>query len=215
LSLVRKQAILPQESESIEDKKKLSPAVPELNEISEVLKGRLYLSGCRAASADRLVKLGITAVVRAMTENEERILMESTKGTIRIPDHIRTLHIRLLDTESSDIQSHFENVSRFIDAELQEGGKVLVHCGAGISRSVTVIMAYLISYKNYNLRAAYALIKNKRKIVRPNNGFFRQLIEHERQTREDGRVSVRMIMTANGSSMPDIIFENAIMAKLR
>lgn len=206
---------MPQEAANIEKTKEKLATLPELSEITEILDGRLYLSGCRAAPADRLVSLGITGVVRAMTENEERILMESTKGAIRIPDHISTLHVRLLDTETSDIQSYFDRVSRFIDAQLKEGGKVLVHCGAGVSRSVTLIMAYLISYKKYNLRSAYALVRNKRKIIRPNNGFFRQLIEHERQTREDGRVSVRMIMTANGSSMPDIVFENAIMAKLR
>lgn len=217
LNLARKQALIHEDDskESRPENRKVKALMPELNEISEILDGRLYLSGGRVATAERLASMNIKAVVRAITEHEEEILMESTKEAIRLPANIDVMYVRLMDLEDSDIQSHFDRVLRFIHTHLKNGDKVLIHCGAGISRSATLIMAYLISHKHLTLRAAYALVRNKRKIVRPNNGFFRQLIDYERETRQDGRASVRMVLTANGSSMPDIIYENAIMAKLR
>jgi len=52
---------------------------------------------------------------------------------------------------------------------------------AGISRSVTTIIAYLISTKGMTFQQSYELVKGKRPAARPNEGFQKQLIEYEKQ----------------------------------
>ncbi len=42
------------------------------------------------------------------------------------------------------ISEYFERVNQFIHEHRQEGRNVLVHCTLGVSRSATVLMAYLI-----------------------------------------------------------------------
>ncbi|KAF2896227.1 hypothetical protein ILUMI_09948, partial [Ignelater luminosus] len=59
------------------------------------------------------------------------------------------------------------------------GGKTLLHCIAGVSRSAALCIAYLMKYHRFSLLDAYNYVKLKRPIIRPNCGFFRQLIEYE------------------------------------
>ena len=55
----------------------------------------------------------------------------------------------------------------------------MVHCIQGISRSVSLVISYLISKEGFSLKDAYALVKSKRALARPNKGFLNQLINFE------------------------------------
>jgi dual specificity phosphatase 12 len=55
------------------------------------------------------------------------------------PNH---LTIPVQDSEYDDILIHLSVACRFIQSALDSGGRVLVHCHMGISRSATVIAAY-------------------------------------------------------------------------
>mmetsp|Transcript_38542 Transcript_38542/g.56570 ORF Transcript_38542/g.56570 Transcript_38542/m.56570 type:complete len:450 (+) Transcript_38542:78-1427(+) len=57
---------------------------------------------------------------------------------------------------------------------------VLVHCEMGVSRSTTVVLAYLIRYQNMTKEDAYKLVKNRRPQANPNVGFWKQLGEFEK-----------------------------------
>ena len=61
------------------------------------------------------------------------------------------------------------------------GGRVLVHCHAGVSRSATVCMAYIMKTLNQDLRSAYDFVKSKRSCVSPNLHFMGQLLEFEKR----------------------------------
>lgn len=54
-------------------------------------------------------------------------------------------------------------------------GNVLVHCTAGVSRSATIMIMYLMRTQNLNLVQATQFVKNKRHVIRPNPGFMNQL----------------------------------------
>lgn len=61
----------------------------------------------------------------------------------------------------------------------QSGGKVLVHCEAGISRSPTICMAYIMRTQQLQLDAAFDIIKQRRAVVSPNFSFMGQLLQFE------------------------------------
>ncbi|XP_026529962.1 dual specificity protein phosphatase 13-like [Notechis scutatus] len=55
-------------------------------------------------------------------------------------------------------------------------GKVLVHCAMGISRSATLVLAFLMIYENKNLVEALKMVREHRGVC-PNTGFLSQLRE--------------------------------------
>jgi len=185
----------------------------ELSEISEVVTDQLYLSGCGPVTAENLESLGITAVVCALSEVEERRMMADRTP----PESVKKMYVRLVDTDSSDIAAHFDSAAQFINDEIKAGGRVLVHCAAGISRSATLVLAYLMRYGNYDLRKAFNLVKSVRRVVRPNNGFFQNLIDYERSLLgADRDPSVRMVRQNEEENdcgdvrlVPDVLLEHA------
>lgn len=61
------------------------------------------------------------------------------------PDKFKYLHIQAYDDQSQYLSQHFVNCNAFIGNVLEEGGKVLIHCMVGRSRSVTMFLAFLIN----------------------------------------------------------------------
>lgn len=57
---------------------------------------------------------------------------------------------------------------------------VLVHCVAGVSRSVTVTLAYLMQRHRLCLRDAFELVRSRKTDIAPNFHFMRQLHSFER-----------------------------------
>jgi protein-tyrosine phosphatase len=51
----------------------------------------------------------------------------------------------------------------------------MVHCLAGVSRSVSLVLSYFIKYRGYTYDEAFNLVKSKRRIIHPNDGFIAQL----------------------------------------
>jgi hypothetical protein len=67
----------------------------------------------------------------------------------------------------------------FCAAPCIAAGNVLVHCAAGVSRSATVVLGYLMARHNLSLTAALEHLKAVRPWVAPNTGFMQQLAAFE------------------------------------
>jgi protein-tyrosine phosphatase len=102
---------------------------------------------------------------------------------------IEYLRIHIFDLPSERIQTHFKDTFDFIDKAISNNGEnnVLVHCNAGVSRSSTIVIAYLMQKKIFKTyKEAFEHLKRVRPIVCPNFGFINQLnkLEAELQDQE-------------------------------
>jgi dual specificity MAP kinase phosphatase len=68
----------------------------------------------------------------------------------------------------------------FLDEGRKKGKGVLVHCQAGISRSATVVIAFLMKHEKMTLNDAYKLVKEKRPVISPNLNFMGSLLKFEK-----------------------------------
>lgn len=67
------------------------------------------------------------------------------------------------------------NIVKFMDSFLERNKKVFVNCYAGVSRSASIVIAYLMYKKNISFIQAFEFLKMKRSIVSPNLSFIDQL----------------------------------------
>ncbi|KAG6856937.1 hypothetical protein H0H87_011923 [Tephrocybe sp. NHM501043] len=109
-------------------------------------------------------------------------ILSAMRGRLTIKETFIKHQVLLDDTEDTDILQHLLPSIHFIEAELNKGRGVLVHCHAGVSRSATVVAAYLMYSKNLDRETALEMIRNVRPSIEPNEGFLRQLeIFHKAQ----------------------------------
>ena len=97
------------------------------------------------------------------------------------PNDFKYLNLDILDSEKVNIKQYFEQTNKFIGDAIKNNGSVLVHCHAGISRSSTILMAYIMNSQKMGVDKVLDLLKSKRDKVNPNAGFIEQLREYEKE----------------------------------
>jgi len=102
----------------------------------------------------------------------------------KLPKEIKELHLKIYDYEEFDISGFFEKANDFINQCKSEKGVMLVHCKLGISRSATLVLAYLIKNLGYTVDSALQFLVQKRDRVNPNKGFIKQLYSYEQLNKE-------------------------------
>ncbi|KAI6042215.1 hypothetical protein EDC04DRAFT_2564521 [Pisolithus marmoratus] len=131
--------------------------------VDAVLDGALFIGNLAAAlSQDIRKKLGITHVLSVCTEHT----FEPQQNWLTVP---------VQDSEYEDLLIHLPRTCAFIQSALDGGGRVLVHCMMGISRSATVVCAYLMLSQRLPAQAAIRFLQRRRPQVHPNYGFRKQL----------------------------------------
>ena len=90
---------------------------------------------------------------------------------IRYPKHIIINHIKMNDNDDNSAEHIFKGADIINETLKNSSSNLLVHCMAGRSRSVSVVLAYLVKYKNYSPDKALEYVKSCRDCVKPYNGF--------------------------------------------
>ncbi|GIQ91598.1 dual specificity phosphatase, partial [Kipferlia bialata] len=92
------------------------------------------------------------------------------------PENFTYMSYRLTDGTNADIDSILYPVIDFIETCRQEGGRCLVHCVQGASRSTGLVIGYLMWMQNWAYQEAFRHVRLIRPIASPNAGFVFQLI---------------------------------------
>uniref|UniRef100_A0A1I8AD81 protein-tyrosine-phosphatase n=1 Tax=Steinernema glaseri TaxID=37863 RepID=A0A1I8AD81_9BILA len=133
----------------------------------------LYLGNAdTAANRQKLDAHGIRFIVN-VTSNLANTFEEDSR--------FHYLKIAVDDTCSHNLAAHFDEAIQFIDEARAKGSAVLVHCLAGISRSVTICLAYLMHTMHSSLEDAFDLLLKRNGMIAPNFHFMGQLTDFERQ----------------------------------
>jgi len=95
------------------------------------------------------------------------------------PAVFKYLNIREWDVEETDLLKYWDETYNFIHGAKEMGGKVLVHCKMGISRSASTVCSFAMKYFGWSLSRALSHTKERRGIINPNPGFREQLQIYE------------------------------------
>jgi dual specificity phosphatase 12 len=139
---------------------------------SDLTKGRLFLSGQSAArNKDFIREAQIKAVITSAMGVEIKFDWDST-----------IFHKIFLmdDDEEFNIEPFFPETFDIIEENLKKTN-VLVHCGGGISRSATIVMAYLMRSQRWPFEKTLKYVRSKRPMIMPNWGFEKQLMKYQKK----------------------------------
>ncbi|CAF0922519.1 unnamed protein product [Didymodactylos carnosus] len=139
--------------------------------MSIVVENFLYLgSGKDANDIEQLLENKITHILNCTLE---------WAINPALPEHIKVKKIPLKDITEENISEQFDIVYDFLNEIKQQGGRVLIHCVVGRSRSASLVLSYLMKAEKMNLGEAYAYLLNCRNQIKPNDSFIKQLMFYE------------------------------------
>ncbi|VDH99527.1 serine/threonine/tyrosine-interacting-like protein 1 [Mytilus edulis] len=146
----------------------------EMDEIKpypiEVIPGLLYFGNWKQGNAEYIQKdLKIKGHVNCCVEAETFF---SEPGP-----HL--LHCQVSDDNDADLYSKFQTACQFIDTHIEKNEAVLVFDNLGISRCVTVVVAFLMRHFKKSLEDAYNMVLSCSSTIRPYRGFIEQLSKWE------------------------------------
>lgn len=134
-----------------------------------ILPDFLYLGAQDAVFLANIHKLRISDVLSIGIDTPASEITEAV--------NLKCHFVPCLDLPETNLREFIESSIKIIETVHLQGGRVLVHCNAGISRSPTVCIAYLMITKELTFVEAYDLVKSKRPCIQPNAGFMKQLRE--------------------------------------
>lgn len=138
--------------------------------------GNVYI-GSVAALNDKDVMSNIQAVLSVLhTSKSGKDGLISTMYLKQLVKPLPHLHVSIYDESKAPIERYFDEMADFIQLHIRQGHNVLVHCHAGMSRSVTAVLYYMLKYRGYtSVEEALETVKRSRPIAHPNKGFIKKL----------------------------------------
>lgn len=112
-----------------------------VNSVSEITPS-LYLTSAYGATRENIERRGVTLVVNCAQE-----LPRQDHGP-----YVESVKLNVDDTPYAPIHVHFDSMADKIHEHVRRGGRALVHCLVGVSRSTTILLAYLMKHRSMTLK---------------------------------------------------------------
>eukprot|EP01006_Ploeotia_vitrea_P066796 TRINITY_DN95739_c0_g1_i1.p1 TRINITY_DN95739_c0_g1~~TRINITY_DN95739_c0_g1_i1.p1 ORF type:complete len:203 (+),score=18.72 TRINITY_DN95739_c0_g1_i1:26-610(+) len=161
----------PWESSALDEMKSILEEGPDDFQPASMLDCKLWVASqaeIMKKDCEFIRKNGITHILNCAGEEQCKL----TKLVENVQYHV----IDAEDDEEYNMLQHYDEAEQFITSGIQAGGKVVVHCGAGVNRSVTLCVAYMVAHEGVNLMDAIIPIRHQRRIILLNPAFRRQLV---------------------------------------
>lgn len=107
-----------------------------------------------------------------------------------VPCSIMFKILEMHDHSEYPIHVHFESANKFVQENREKRRNVLIQCHGGISRSATMLCAYLIKSRKIGAEEAINFISKRRPRIKPNPGFWEKLVAYEKDVSYKYRESV-------------------------
>ena len=137
--------------------------------MSKIIEG-LYLCSVKAVTEENIKQNDIRASVDL---SKMRVIERRIKNSGDIDKLV--VDINDEPRQAATLQRQLPRVYAFIETNIKSGRNVCVNCQAGISRSATVVIGYLMHTKGISFDAAYNIVRKRRPIINPNKGFVNML----------------------------------------
>ncbi|XP_046847884.1 serine/threonine/tyrosine-interacting protein-like [Xenia sp. Carnegie-2017] len=144
-------------------------------EMQEVLPG-VFLGPYSVAIKSKLnflLEHGITHIVCIREDLEANFVRPN------FTEHFKYLVLNIADKTTENIIQYFPRVRDFICECQSLNGKILIHGNTGISRSASLLIAYIMETYGMDYNNAFKYVQRKRFCICPNSGFTQQLMEYE------------------------------------
>lgn len=153
-----------------------------INAMDEIIP-HLYISNWNKSNdIYELKKNNIKAIITIETHFKSNDIMDYYRN-----NNIDYYYLYLNDLSTENIYDYFDDSYNFIKNHILKGNNVLIHCRAGVSRSATLVLNYIIKELYYSnseniyspefiVNYALEIVRDKRPIINPNEGFIKQLL---------------------------------------
>ena len=159
---------------------KLKPLIIPKTTSMDLLKNQTIEQCCSPTEIIPSLYLSSSKIASDLTELKKYNIKSIINVTSDIPNYfeedIEYLRIAIDDKITEDIDKYFDITYKFINEQITKGNSVLVHCQAGISRSATIIISYLMLRNKQTYSHVLDYIRSKRSKVEPNLGFCMKLL---------------------------------------
>jgi hypothetical protein len=120
-----------------------APTDAQLNELSQIVPGVFVTSMKTAQDAAKMKSNSISHILSVAGEYK------------RIPG---VNYLCLTLPGAGNVSGHFDECALFVAGAVNAGGQAVVHCQHGQSRSVAMVLAYLIKEKQMSTSSAFTLV---------------------------------------------------------
>ena len=121
--------------------------------------------------------------INELRNNSIKSILTFTSDNFFKLKNIETIEEHLIikadDSSDFEISKSFEESFKFLDKCIKKGN-VLIHCVSGISRSPTILIAFMMKRYKKSLDEIFRIVKKKRNVINPNQGFMSQLKKFEK-----------------------------------
>jgi protein-tyrosine phosphatase len=134
--------------------------------MTEIIKNKLYLGDMFDANDAATIKYRNISCIICVAE---RLKIMNTNPSVKVYNY------ELSDDYNCNISLYFDEIGE----KIKDENTVLVNCVAGVSRSATIVIAYIMKYYNLDLKSAFDLVRKRRNRICPNKKFMECLLDYE------------------------------------